>query len=320
MREIRSRIADRHGVDLSNQQIQELAARRLEAILDPRAIKPSLLDEIRRASGLPADSPPKKPQIGSPFNEAALYESPSGFVRFMRRLLNPLLRLLINPAALTDAFQAQTEFLKAAAVREAELGRRQAEWNALHFEVLRRLVLDIARTEIDTQNLAQRAESLAAKVDFNERRVRGFEQSQLHSKPAPRVSDPQAPSPSTAPPRDDAAPAEHPSPDGSPEARRRRRRRRGRRAGGGPMREPGVGGAIAVANTPEADPGDDVDDAVEDASFEGSQESVSVAAEAPGPPGEPAPDPASGSPTSVAGDEPPAAGFTEEESGNRSDV
>src|SRR6185503_13036509 len=40
MRDIRSRIAQRSGVDLSNQQIQELAARRLEAILDPRGLKP----------------------------------------------------------------------------------------------------------------------------------------------------------------------------------------------------------------------------------------------------------------------------------------
>ncbi|HEU5257356.1 MAG TPA: hypothetical protein VFU28_15285, partial [Vicinamibacterales bacterium] len=42
MREIRTRIAQRSGIELSNQQIQELAARRLEAILDPRGLKPEL--------------------------------------------------------------------------------------------------------------------------------------------------------------------------------------------------------------------------------------------------------------------------------------
>jgi hypothetical protein len=46
MREIRARIAQRSGIDLSNQQIQELAARRLEAILDPRGLKPELLDQL----------------------------------------------------------------------------------------------------------------------------------------------------------------------------------------------------------------------------------------------------------------------------------
>ena len=45
MREIRSRISEKHGIDLTAQLIQELAARRLEAILDPRTIKPSLMDD-----------------------------------------------------------------------------------------------------------------------------------------------------------------------------------------------------------------------------------------------------------------------------------
>ena len=51
MRDIRARISQRSGIDLSNQQIQELAARRLEAILDPRALKPGLLDQLRRGAG-----------------------------------------------------------------------------------------------------------------------------------------------------------------------------------------------------------------------------------------------------------------------------
>ena len=48
MRDIRARIAQRPGIELSTPQIQDLAARRLESILDPRAIKPALLDEMRR--------------------------------------------------------------------------------------------------------------------------------------------------------------------------------------------------------------------------------------------------------------------------------
>src|SRR6187549_2338787 len=77
MREIRSRITERHGIDLTAQQIQELAARRLEAILDPRTIKPSLMDELRRASGLPADTPSSEPEGDDSIDEAALYASKS---------------------------------------------------------------------------------------------------------------------------------------------------------------------------------------------------------------------------------------------------
>ena len=51
MREIRARIAQRHGIDLTTQQIQELAARRLEAILDPRTVKPALLEQLRQSGG-----------------------------------------------------------------------------------------------------------------------------------------------------------------------------------------------------------------------------------------------------------------------------
>ena len=75
MRDIRSRIAQRSGVDLTNQQIQELAARRLEAILDPRGLKPELLEQLRRSAGertvsVDAAAPPAAQSF--PFDEATL--------------------------------------------------------------------------------------------------------------------------------------------------------------------------------------------------------------------------------------------------------
>ncbi len=88
MREIRSRISEKHGIDLTTQQIQDLAARRLEAILDPRAIKPSLMDELRRASGLPADVAPSESEGDDSIDESALYASKSGFINSIRRLFN----------------------------------------------------------------------------------------------------------------------------------------------------------------------------------------------------------------------------------------
>ena len=235
MREIRSRISERHGIDLTAQQIQELAARRLEAILDPRTIKPSLMDELRRAAGLPADATPSEPESDETINESALYQSDSGFIRGIRKLFNPLLKLFFNPSAIVEALNAQTRRAKAAEAREAELRRRQTEWNALHFEILRRLVTDVARVEIDNQHLAHRVESLTARVDFNERRVRGLEHTQQQPRPSGgRIPDTAAaPPPSPSPvPRDETQPAEQTSAEPAPEgSRRRRRRRRGRRSG-----------------------------------------------------------------------------------------
>lgn len=270
MREIRSRISERNGIELTNQQVQELAARRLEAILDPRAIKPSLMDELRRASGLPADAAPPEPDGEESLDESALYATDSGFVRFMRRLLNPLLKLFFEPAVVVDALNNLSARNKAGAARESEQRRRQTEWNALHFEILRRVVTDLSRAEIENQHLAQRVESLSAKVDFNERRVRGFEQTQQQSRPAPVVRPsefvpPTAPPPAPreeAPSSEQASAGDPASPEGT---RRRRRRRRGRRSGqprditGAPI----AGAAGAVTMDQSVDPsieGEDLGD------------------------------------------------------------
>src|SRR5262245_40486528 len=211
MREIRSRISQRHGIDLSTQQIQELAARRLEAILDPRTVKPSLLEQLRRSAGAPVETRPADPALSYSFESTTLYESPSGFVRFMRRLLQPLLRLFFNPNPLIHAMHTQTQINQAALARDAERERRQAEWNALHYDILQRLVMEISRTSLETQGLSMRVEALAAKVDFNERRVRGVENTLHQARPAARPSDSAAHPPSAPLPPRESTPSETPA-------------------------------------------------------------------------------------------------------------
>ena len=149
MRDIRSRISSRHGIDLSPQQIQELAARRLEAILEPRHVKPALLEQMRRAAGERIEVPAATVDTEPPFDEASLYESHRGIITTLRRLLNPLLKLLFNPTPIARALTAQAVRNNAAAQREAELYARQAEWNALHYEILQRLVTENARSAIE---------------------------------------------------------------------------------------------------------------------------------------------------------------------------
>ena len=294
MREIRSRISEKHGIDLTTQQIQELASRRLEAILDPRAIKPSLMDELRRAAGLPADTTPSEPEGDDAVPESALYASQSGFLNSIRRLFS-----LLNPKAIVEALNAQSRRTKAVAAREAELRRRQTEWNSLHFEILRRLVTDIARVEIDNQHLAHRVESLQARVDFNERRVRGLEyqpapqQHQHQPRPVSRpldtpvVSAPPPAARADEAPSTDSAPS---SPDTSPEgSRRRRRRRRGRRSGG-PRDLTGApaAGMGAPGATDQPDQGGEGDDFTdEDAASDDLVDDVSVAMSEPAVPAAP---------------------------------
>jgi hypothetical protein len=276
MREIRTRISQRHGIELSTQQIQELAARRLEAILDPRTVKPSLLEQIRRTASTPADAPPATEHYS--FEDSTLYDSTRGSLKFIRRLLNPLLKLFFNPNPLIAALNTQAKLNQAAASRDAERDRRQTEWNALHYEILQRLVLEIARTSIEAQHLSMRVEALSAKVEFAERRARTIESTLHQARPAPRYADsaPPMPSPQVAQQPRELAP-------GSPEAvttapiqqeggagtgeggRRRRRRRRGRRPQGVMPEGTAIGG-VAGAAMPEparAFEGSDTSDADE---------------------------------------------------------
>src|SRR5215208_1585538 len=81
MRDIRARIAQRHGIELSSQQIQELAARRLEAILDPRTINPSLLDQLRKGAAAAPDALPKSADAEQSISDDAIYDG-GGMLRF----------------------------------------------------------------------------------------------------------------------------------------------------------------------------------------------------------------------------------------------
>jgi hypothetical protein len=230
MRDIRARIAQRHGIELSNQQIQELAARRLESILDPRTIKPGLLDQLRKNAGAQHEVtvPAVEPLPAFTFESQTLYESHRGALRVIRRLLNPILKLFFNPNPLIHALNTQARMNAEAAAREAESAKRQTEWNALHYEILQRLVTEVSRVSLEVQSLSLRVESLAAKVGFNERRVRGLEGT-LHQ---PRPARPQeaAVGEKAAVEVLPGGTAGEPTSEG---VRRRRRRRRGRRSGMG---------------------------------------------------------------------------------------
>lgn len=234
MREIRARIAQRQGVELSHQQIDDLAARRLEYILDPRAMKPEFLDTLRRSVDETVEREEKR-LLAEPayvFEDTTLYDSHRAILRVMRKLLNPLLKLFFNPNPLIRALHLQARLNVEAAERDTARDRRQAEWNALHYKILQRLVTEVSRLSLELQALSTRVESLGARVDFTDRRVRAIEGTVHQLRPAARPPEAAAPvrSPEPGPTTIEATPESSP-PEG---ARRRRRRRRGRRGGGMP--------------------------------------------------------------------------------------
>jgi hypothetical protein len=271
MRDIRTKIAQRHGIDLTDQQVQELASRRLESILDPRTIKPSLLEQLRRSAGARPDTVAAADRAAAPFEfeDTTLYDSPNALTRFIRKLLNPILKLFFNPNPLIRALHIQSRLNAEAARREAERDERQAEWNALHYELLHRIVAETAKVSLEAQGLGLKVESLAAKVDFNERRVRGIEgvvhQTRTGSgREREREREvPPPPLPASSPPNDAAAAAPAGvAPEGSTSdvPRRRRRRRRGRRGGGGGEVAPAIASGLPAGQdsfeSDEIDEGD----------------------------------------------------------------
>jgi hypothetical protein len=157
MRQIRSRIREKRGVDYTEEEIRELANVKLEKFLDPRGVRSDLLEQFRRKRE--ASLPPN-----FKFEDTTLYETHRGFLAFMRKLLNPILKLFFNPNPLIEALNIQSK-----------LNAQQAALEPLYYEVIHNLVLETTRLGIDVKNLKMRVESMSSRLDFDERRARALE-------------------------------------------------------------------------------------------------------------------------------------------------
>jgi hypothetical protein len=157
MRQIRSRIREKRGVDYTEEEIRELANVKLEKFLDPRGVRSDLLEQFRRKRE--ASLPPN-----FAFEDTTLFETHRGFLRFMRRILRPILKLFFNPNPLIEALHIQSK-----------LNAQQAAIEPLYYEVMHNLVLETTRLGIEVKNLKMRVESMSSRLDFDERRSRALE-------------------------------------------------------------------------------------------------------------------------------------------------
>src|SRR6267143_2992846 len=171
MEQIRARISEKRGVDYTEQQIRELAAVKLEKFLDPRGVRSDLLDQFRKAQ--PAYEPPELPNFA--FEDDTLFESHRGAVRWLRRLLMPILKLFFNPNPLIQALHIQSRLNTMNADREARREAARRSMDQLYYELVHNLVLEITRLGIDVKNLKMRVESVSSRLEFNERRARALE-------------------------------------------------------------------------------------------------------------------------------------------------
>ena len=165
MRQIRARIREKRGVDYTEEEIRELANVKLEKFIDPKGVRSNLLEEYRRVST------PEPPAPNYAFGEDTLYETHRAPIRWLRALLRPFLKLLFNPNPLIQALNIQSELNQKAAERNA----RREQLDALHYEVIHNLVVELTRTGIEVKSLKMRLESMASRLDFDERRARALE-------------------------------------------------------------------------------------------------------------------------------------------------
>src|SRR5919197_1399295 len=141
MEQIRARIREKRGVDYTEQQIRELAAVKLEKFLDARGVRSDLLEQFRRLQ--PAYEPPEVPNYA--FEESTLYQSHRGVVRWIRRLLQPILKLFFNPNPLIQALNIQANVNRLHAEHEA--AHRAA--HHLYYELVHNLVVETTRLAIE---------------------------------------------------------------------------------------------------------------------------------------------------------------------------
>src|SRR3954465_12064959 len=202
MEQIRGRIREKRGVDYTEQQIRDLAAVKLEKFLDPRGVRSDLLDQFRKAQ--PAYEPPELPNFA--FEDATLFESHRAPIRWMRKLLMPLLKLLFNPNPLIQALHIQARLNAMNAEREAKREAARRAMDQLFYELVHNLVLETTRTAIEVKNLKMRVESISSRLEFNERRARALEGAVVYRGGEGGEAPPQRPAPPIQAPRQQPPP------------------------------------------------------------------------------------------------------------------
>src|SRR5690349_8849993 len=162
MRQIRARIREKRGVDYTEAEIQQLAKVKLEKFLDPRGLRSDLLEQFRKREFTPSAPLPKLE-----LKDFTIYGTHRGALRSIRQMLQPILKLFINPNPLVH-------FVWTFAHGQAEINEEIERWmrkrealdakmDPLYYELLHNLVVELTRTGIEVHNLKMRLESVSSR-------------------------------------------------------------------------------------------------------------------------------------------------------------
>lgn len=228
MEQIRQRIRSKRDEDYTEEQIRELAKVKLERFLDPQNIRSDMVTYYRRRLKEREAALRDTPDVPTSydFDPEIVFRSSRGIVGrllyWVRRLSSPIVKIFFNPAPILHALTVQQEINKRQAEAISQMVRTHTEFieiAALNYEVMHNLVVEMTRLSIEMKNHRMRVESIAGRLDFDERRARSLETVVQYREGGDSAAPPPG---SSARPEEGAGPG------------RRRRRRRGRRrpAGG----------------------------------------------------------------------------------------
>jgi len=175
MTQIRARIREKRGVDYTEEELRQLAAVKLEKFLDPTRVRSDLVQHYQKARQSGGASMLAPPPENFAFDDHLVYGSARGasgrLIMTIRRLLNPMLKLFINPNPIIHVLHRQSEINTHN--EEQFVGVERVA--ALNYELIHNLVLEMTRLSIEVKNLKMRVESLSGRFDFSDRRARALE-------------------------------------------------------------------------------------------------------------------------------------------------
>ena len=255
MERIRRGIREQRGGDDSERQARELAEVTLERCLEPRRTRSDLVEHNRRLTPPGRFDRDGQGRSLAPepfeFDENTVYVSSSGgtmgkLIYLIRKLLNPILRLFFNPDPIILAMVRQAEInsrlldlldrVNAEFERTGKKFAAREELDALNYEVTSNLVTEMTRLAVDMKNHRMLVESVAGRLDFEERRAQALE-STSQARSTPKAGETEG--------------AESDGTAAAPTRSRRRRRRSRRRPGAG---APGAANETAGETASPGDP------------------------------------------------------------------
>jgi len=151
MSEIRERIAEKKRGLYTDEEIREIAERKLEAVLESRNFNPDFLKDFRT----------KAEVWNYTFHPDTIYRTSRGgagaFLGTIRGLLKPIQKLFWNPTPMIAALS------------------RQSDLNQYSVQMLHNLTLELTRLNLEVQELRARLQQTDASLEELRKRERALE-------------------------------------------------------------------------------------------------------------------------------------------------